>query len=62
MNLFKPFTLTWWQTGMFKIGMLALGVAIGSYCATFFGSYLVPLLIIAAICLSYVTLVWARQL
>ena len=31
MNIFKTFTLKWWQTAFFKWGMLALGIAIGTY-------------------------------
>jgi hypothetical protein len=29
MNLFKTFTLKWWQAGMFKVGLLAVGVMNG---------------------------------
>ena len=32
MNLFKTFTLTWWQAGIFKVGLLALGIAVGARC------------------------------
>jgi hypothetical protein len=31
MNLFKTITLKWWQTGVFKWGMLAVGIAVGAY-------------------------------
>jgi hypothetical protein len=37
MNILKTFTLKWWQTGLFKFGMLALGIAIGAYWRDFFG-------------------------
>jgi hypothetical protein len=30
MNIFKDFTLKWWQAGIFKIALLSLGIAIGS--------------------------------
>jgi hypothetical protein len=42
MNLFKTLTLKWWQTGIFKAGMLALGIAVGTYsiCMTFSGATL----------------------
>lgn len=30
MNIFKPMTLKWWQTGLFKVCLVALGIIIGS--------------------------------
>jgi hypothetical protein len=61
MNLFKTFTLKWWQTSLFKVGMLALGIAIGAYWHGFFGGYLLILLILAAASLAYVTYIWWTQ-
>jgi hypothetical protein len=61
MNLFKTFTLKWWQTSLFKLGMLALGIAIGAYWHYFFGGYLLILLIVAAVCLACVTYLWWKQ-
>jgi hypothetical protein len=40
MNIFKTFTLKWWQTGIFKLGMLTLGIAIGMYWHALFGGCL----------------------
>jgi hypothetical protein len=61
MNIFKTFTLKWWQTGLFKWGMLTLGIAIGAYWHDFLVSYLSILLIIAVPSLTYVTYVWWKQ-
>jgi len=61
MNLFKTFTLKWWQTGLFKWGMLALGIAIGAYWHDFFDGYLPILIIVAVVSLAYVTYVWCKQ-
>jgi hypothetical protein len=61
MNIFKNFTLTWWQGGLFKWGMLALGIAIGATWSGFFAGYLPALVIFAVLSLGYVTTVWARQ-
>jgi len=61
MNLFKTFTLKWWQAVLFKWGMLALGIAIGTYWYGFFGSYLPILIIVALLSLAYVTYVWWKQ-
>jgi hypothetical protein len=61
MNLFKTFTLKWWQGALFKWGLLAMGLAIGAYWHDFFGDYLLILIVVAAICLSYITYVWWKQ-
>jgi hypothetical protein len=61
MNIFKTFTLKWWQTGLFKWGVLTFGVAVGAYWHDFFGGYLPVLIIIAAPSLAYVTYAWWKQ-
>ena len=63
MNLtpFKTFTLTWWQTGLFKAGLLALGIAIGANWPDVFSRYLLLLTMVAAVSLAYVSYVWAKQ-
>ena len=61
MNLFKTFTLKWWQGAVFKWGVLTAGIAIGTYWYEFFARYIVLLIMIAAIALAYVTYVWWKQ-
>jgi hypothetical protein len=61
MNIFKTFTLKWWQTGLFKLGMLALGIAIGTYWQALFGGHLHILTIVAALSLAYISYVWWKQ-
>jgi hypothetical protein len=61
MNLFKSFTLTWWQTGLFKIGMLALGILIGATWSSFFSAHVMALIIVAALTLGLVLVVWLGQ-
>jgi len=61
MNLFKTFSLTWWQAASFKAGLLATGIVIGTYWHDLFSSYLLILIVIAAVSLAYVTYVWAKQ-
>ena len=61
MNIFKTITLQWWQTGIFKVGMLALGIAIEDYWRDFIGGYLLILTIVAAVSLTYVTYIWWKQ-
>jgi hypothetical protein len=61
MNIFKTFTLKWWQTGLLKLGMLALGIAIGAYWHDVIGGYLLILIAVAAVSLAYVTYLWWKQ-
>ena len=52
MNPFKMFTLKWWQAGLFKVGLLALGIAIGASWHEYFSSYVFILTIVAVGCLA----------
>ena len=61
MNFFKTFTLRWWQAGLFKWGLLALGIVIGAYWHALFAGYPLVLIIFAGASLTYVTYVWAKQ-
>lgn len=61
MNIFKTFTMKWWQAGLFKAGLLALGIAVGTYWHNIFSGFIPELVAVAVICLSYVTYVWAKQ-
>jgi dolichyl-phosphate-mannose--protein O-mannosyl transferase len=61
MNIFKTFTLKWWQTGFFKLGMLTLGIAIGTHWHGLFGGGLVILTIVAAVSLAYISYAWWKQ-
>jgi len=36
-NLFKTFTLTWWQAAFFKAGTWGAGISVGTYWHDFFG-------------------------
>jgi hypothetical protein len=61
MNIFKTFSLKWWQAGIFKLGMWAIGIAVGAWFHTFFAGYYPVLIAIAVICLGYVTILWIKQ-
>ena len=61
MNVFKTFTLKWWEGACFKWGVFTLGIAAGAYWHSLFGSLIPLLLVIAAVTLSYVTYVWWKQ-
>jgi ABC-type arginine transport system permease subunit len=61
MNLFKTFILKWWQTSIFKIGMLALGIVLGAYLHDLFEGYLSILIVVSALSLAYVSYIWWKQ-
>jgi uncharacterized membrane protein len=61
MNPFKTFSLTWRQAVFFKLGLLALGIAVGAYWPGAFAGFLPALLVVAVVCLAYVTYVWWKQ-
>ena len=60
-NIFKTITIKWWQAGIFKLGMWAIGIAVGAYFHSFFAGLYPALLAIAVLCLGYTTWVWAKQ-
>lgn len=61
MNIFKSFTLKWWQGSLLKIAMIAGGVAIGAYWSNFFAPYLIQLIVVALVAGAYISYVWWRQ-
>ncbi len=61
MHLFKAYTYTWWQIGIFKLGLLAVGAAIGAYWHGFFRSNLTALIIVAVIASAYVAFISLKQ-
>lgn len=61
MNIFKTFTLKWWQGSLFKISMISAGVAIGSTWPYLFNRWVVPLWSLSIILIVYITYVWWSQ-
>jgi hypothetical protein len=61
MKLLKPFMLTWWQSGLFKISMASFGVAIGVLWPHVLGEYLPLFWLLFALPAIYLTYVWWRQ-
>jgi len=53
MNLFKNYTYTWYQIGIFKLAMLSIGVIIGSYYAELVTDNMMPILGIAVLASVY---------
>jgi hypothetical protein len=61
MNLFKSYTYAWWQIGIFKLALLAIGAAIGAYWSEFFGDNLAALIVIAIVAAAYTGYVSLKQ-
>ena len=61
MKLFKSYTFSWWQMGVFKLALLAIGAAIGAYWHEFFGAGLAALIVIAVIASAYIMYVSLKQ-
>jgi len=61
LNFFKSFTLTWWQGGLFKLSMVALGLALGVTWPGLFATWLPMLWVVFALAAGYITWVWLRQ-
>jgi len=61
MKLFKSYTFSWWQMGVFKLALVAIGAAIGAYWHEFFGAYLTALIVIAVIAGAYIMYVSLKQ-
>lgn len=61
MTLFKSYTYRWWQIGLFKLALLAIGVAIGAYWQEIFLPYLAAVLAVGVVLGVYIALVSFRQ-
>ena len=53
----KDYTFTWWQIGIFKVGLLSAGVLLGIYFIPFFKKYKKVLWVLAVLSLLYVTFI-----
>ncbi len=57
MNPFKSYTLKWWQVGLLKVSMLALGLVVGATWPEAFATWTVLLWILFAILAAYLIFV-----
>jgi uncharacterized membrane protein YgaE (UPF0421/DUF939 family) len=60
MKIFKSYTLTWQQIGIFKLALLAAGAAIGAHWHDFFGANLLALVVITVVAGGYVAFVMLK--
>jgi hypothetical protein len=61
MNIFRNYAFTWWQVGIFKLALLSLGVAIGSYFSDLFLPYFSILIILGLVLGGYIAFVSFQQ-
>jgi hypothetical protein len=54
MKLFGSYTYTWWQMGVFKLALLAIGMIGGAYFASFVINALWVFIAIAVISSAYI--------
>jgi hypothetical protein len=53
-KLFGSYTYTWWQMGIFKLSLLAIGLIAGAFFASFVMSWLWVFVVIAALASGYI--------
>ena len=61
MNLFKNYTFTWKEIGVFKLALLSIGIIIGSYWYEFFTANMTLLVIVAVVTTIYTMYVALKQ-
>jgi len=61
MNIFKSYTLKWWQGGLFKISMISLGIAIGVTWPELFVSWTPILWLLSILLAIYIGYIWLKQ-
>jgi hypothetical protein len=54
LNLFKSYTFTWWQIGIFKVALLTMGAAAGARWHRFFGANQPALIALATLTSAYI--------
>jgi len=58
MEIFKPYTFSWWQIAILKMALLFFGIAIGAYWHSFFGANLMIFVIVglaAGLYIAYIS-------
>ena len=62
MTFFKDFTFAWWQLGLLKLSMVALGLGVGSTWPAVFAGWRDLLLILFVVPAFYMSYVWLKQI
>lgn len=61
MNIFKSFTMKWWQVGLFKLALASFGIILGVYFQEFFLEWIVLVAVIFALSTLYISKIWWKQ-
>jgi hypothetical protein len=59
--MFKIRTFKWWQIGLLKLALLAIGVAIGAYWPEVFSPYIIGLLVVGIALGIYLAFATSKQ-
>ncbi len=61
MDIFKSFTLKWWETGLFKLCLISMGILIGATWPDIFIHWRSVLLVLFIVPTIYLSWVWWKQ-
>jgi len=61
MNIFKDYTFSWLQIGVFKISLLSIGVIAGTYWYEFFIANMTVVIAVAVVATAYTMYVAIKQ-
>jgi uncharacterized membrane protein YgaE (UPF0421/DUF939 family) len=61
MTILKNYTFTWWQAGIFKLCLLAIGIAIGASWPQIFSGYITLLVVIGVVLGIYLATIFFRK-
>jgi hypothetical protein len=61
MKILKTLTLQWWETSLFKLSMIALGILVGATWPDLLAPWRGVLLAVFALPAAYLTWVWWKQ-
>jgi len=61
MNIFKTFTLRWWQAGVLKISLLSLGIIIGATWSDILYPWRMVLLLVFVLSTASIFYIWWKQ-
>ena len=62
MNIFKSYTFSWWEMGIFKLALIAIGISVGIYWQAFFIEYIEVVWSIAILSSIYSMYIAIRQI